>query len=241
MRLSRVNHVVLLLLAVVGIASRVDASSAIVVVPPTLHAGDTYRLLFFTSGATTAAGDSMAYYNAFVTSAADSVPALAALGAQWYVVGSTWRESAVTNVPSSSSNVGIYRLDGGLVTNGTAGLFSGPWNLSVNITELGTSPDPNDYQSNLVWTGSNRYGHIRDGYGTPGVGQGYASGCDNPSYGCGSELDLGWDGPRGASYGLYAISSEIRVQSPEPESIGLATLGGAILLAAMRRKRTGSH
>ncbi len=87
-----------LLLAGMGIASLAQASG--VTVPPGLSPGDTYRLVFFTGDTTTATSTNIADYNAFVTAEADSVVALADLGAIWTVLASTESVNVRTKLPA---------------------------------------------------------------------------------------------------------------------------------------------
>ena len=68
--------VLLLAVAVAGIASRSDA--AIITVPPGLNPGDTYRLVFVTSLTRDAVSSDIGVYNDFVSTAAASSPDLAA-------------------------------------------------------------------------------------------------------------------------------------------------------------------
>ena len=61
MRLSFVKNMGLLVLAVVGIASRADAG--IITVPPDLAPGSQYRLVFVTAGTYNATSSSISTYN----------------------------------------------------------------------------------------------------------------------------------------------------------------------------------
>jgi hypothetical protein len=143
MKASGVNHLVLLVLAVVGIASRLNAGT-VVVVPPGLSLGDTYRLVFVTSAVTDATSTDISYYNNFVTTAADAVPALAALGATWTAIASTETVSAATNIGVSTS--GIYSLNGLEVAAGTAALFNTvitPLLSPIDIDQNGDNVDSN--------------------------------------------------------------------------------------------------
>jgi hypothetical protein len=218
---------ILFTLAVVGMAARSDAS--VLTIPPGLNGGDTYRLVFVTSTTTNATSNNIGYYNTFVTNVADAVPELFDLGATWTVIGSTDSVSAVTNIGTTTS--GIYTLDGNEVASSTAALFN------TGATDL-LSPIDIDPQGNTtaftlrVWTGSTSTGGptnlaslgccIDSAIGIAGI--------TNHAYLAGDFAN------NNTTYSLYAISSEITV-APEPNTIGLAALGGAILLLAQRRKQ----
>jgi len=189
-------------LAVVGIASRLNAG--IITVPPGLSPGSQYQLVFFTSGGTMAVSSpNISDDNAFVTTMANNVPALAALGASWRAIGSTSATSALTNIGSSTD--GIYNLNGNLVANGTAGLFSGSLFAPIDIDELG------DVANVVVFTGSNSDGtsYPYNGLGGP-LGpydwvENGDSGSTTNSWITGSQVDPSRGGI------LYAISSPITV------------------------------
>jgi hypothetical protein len=216
--------------------SRSDAS--IIVVPPTLNPGDSYRLVFLTSTARDATSTNIVDYNNFVSTAANSVPELAALGASWTAIGTTAAMTAFDNIGGPFSE-GVYRLDGGLVAVGSVGLWdSSTHTLPVDITELGaTAPNPTQV----------RTGTLPDGSGGPSD---YRLGGSTPVYGLartGSPLGIGpgwvfqsWDSSSNAKP-FYGISSTLTVPAggsevPEPGTVGLSALGGALLFLASRRK-----
>ena len=105
MRLSIVKNVGPLVLAVVGIASRVDAG--IITVPPGLAPGSQYRLAFETADTYNAESSSIGVYNSEVNTEADAVAALAALGTTWLVIGSTDAVFASDNI-GFQAGVPIY-------------------------------------------------------------------------------------------------------------------------------------
>jgi hypothetical protein len=242
MRLLPIFKTILVLTgAVVGIASRSEAG--IITLPPGLSPGDKYRLVFDTGGVTVPASSSISYYDTFVSNAANAVPGLATLGATWTVIGSTATVSAVTNTGFSPVTVGIYGLDGNIVANGTSGLFSGNLINPINITENG-----NVQQIGGVWTGSDPFGNVGPHPLTAitsvviieTAGQQTATtllGGQNWLTTTNVQCTTG----NCPALSLYAISSEITVAAavPEPGSIGLTALGGALLLFAIRRKQVG--
>ena len=227
MRLLIARKLCCLVLAVAGFATL--AHGGIVTVPLGLGPGATYRLVFDTGAYTNALSTNIADYNAFVTSEANSVAALAALGATWNCICSTEAVSAATNIGTTSS--GIYTLDGLEVAVGTAALFN------TGTTNLLNPIDINQYGNvwpNPVWDGT-----LTDGQSEAG----YALGDATPIYGYSALTSTGyfqyyWESSAN-SLPVYAISSELTVPGgvPEPTTIGLTALGGAILVLTWRRKR----
>lgn len=69
----------------------VTALATPITTPSGLNFGDQYRLAFVTSQTTLAQSTSIAYYDAFVTSVANTIPELANLSTTWHVIGSTPR------------------------------------------------------------------------------------------------------------------------------------------------------
>jgi hypothetical protein len=89
------------------------ASAAPITVPSGLNPGDQYRLAFVTSTTRDATSPNIADYNAFVTTAANSVPELAALGTTWSAIASTVSVSARDNTGTNffiTAGVPIYTL-----------------------------------------------------------------------------------------------------------------------------------
>ena len=236
MRLFTISRTLLVLAgAVVGIAFRSEAG--IITVPPGLSPGDTYRLVFVTSGTTTATSTDINDYNTFVSNAANAVTALADLNATWTVIGSTSTTDARDNIGHPDGY--IYSLSGTEVCNSTGCLFSGSLYAPINTTELGATSSFGD----VVWTGSNSAGteftflSYFQPLGSTGRTM-YGIIAPAPPYSewlCRGSSDL----PEN-SWPLYAISSQLTVPNsevPESTTIGLTALGGAILLFAMRRKQ----
>src|ERR1039457_3279085 len=120
--LARFKTLLAMTVAVAGIGSRLDAG-IITTVPAGLNPGDKYRLVFVTSTTKRAISSDIGDYNAFVESLADATTGLQALGATWKAIGSSESVNAFDNIGASPSTVGIYRLDGEKVANGTAALF----------------------------------------------------------------------------------------------------------------------
>jgi hypothetical protein len=203
-------------------------------VPPGLSPGDTYRLVFFTGDPTTATSTNIADYNAFVTAEADSVGALADLGATWTALASTESVNVETNIGGIGDTAsGIYTLAGQEVATDTAALFQVTYsgNDLDNFIDIDQNGNNVGYQE--AWTGTNIDGSTYSGYALgdsmvmTGVSQ-YA----NYNYiaaGIGTDTN---------SMHLYAISSVLTVEAtPEPTTITLSALGAAFLLLARRRRQ----
>ncbi len=209
-------------------------SASIITVPPSLSPGDQYRLVFITSTTDSASSSSISDYNNFVTSVADSVAALLDFPATWTAIVSTSTQSALTNI-GGDSNVPIFLLDGDEVAAGTTGLFSATLFNPIDLDENGkTLPS-----GSKVWTGSTSSG----GIGSDPLGS------STPEYGIDSDTSSLWiaDGTsitNSTDHNLYAISSILTIAGdppasiPEPSTLGLAVLGGAVLLLVRRRVRT---
>jgi len=234
-----------LIFALVGIASRSDAS--IITVPTGLAPGTQYRLIFVTNGTYTAGSPAISTYNADIANEVALIPQLAALGATWYAIGSTDTTSAIANIGVSPSTVGVYLLNGTtLVANGTGttgtGLFSGSILSGIGINDLGLA-----IPTEPVWTGT-----LANGQGATAGGAGCGSDCTlgdattasvaGQTYIVGTPTPGWWidDAQSGDanSWQLYGVSSVLTVQgTPEPGSIALAALGLASLFLARRCKQ----
>jgi PEP-CTERM motif len=128
-----------------------------ITVAPGLPAGDQYRLAFVTSTSTNAMSSNIAYYNAFVTNAADLDPALESLGTTWTAIASTSTVAARDNTNTSPSSVGlpIYNLAGQLVATSNADLWGGSIASAIAYDEHGVPPIPGYTE---VWTGTGSTG-----------------------------------------------------------------------------------
>ena len=218
-------------IVVAGIASRSDAG--IITVPPSLAPGAQYRLVFVTSGTSDALSNVVADYNTFVTNQANTNAALTALGTTWRAIASVASipstVNAVDNVGATAASVGIYRLDGIIVSPNTTSMFSGAISNPVLLNQSGSANT-----DSTVWTGSNSHG-------TADFGLGAAS--HQADFGDSAASNGQWLAidtfPTEFTFSLYAVSGVLTVPStsvPEPGSVGLTALGGAVLLLAARRK-----
>jgi hypothetical protein len=219
----------LLLLAIVG-AAPTALKASVITIPPGLAPGSEYRLVFVTSGTTSATSTSIAYYNAFATAQADENPQLAGLGTTWTAIVSTPSMNAAANIGTDSTTP-VYGLNGDLVASSLDYVFSVfVVSSTISINQLGspyTGPEtcPGVTEACLpVWTGSLRDGTENDPTFTLGGG--------NPWYGTILETSSNWiekgnPGGNGFDYPLYAISGDLVVPAstvPEPSTFGTITV-----------------
>ena len=236
MRVSVLREMSVLVLAVVGIASRSNADP-LIIVPAGLAPGSPYRLAFVTAETYTADSFNIDDYNNNVNSEANGVAALAALGATWFDIGSTPTVDAIDNI-GIDSGVPIYDLAGNLIANdaGTeaGGMFSGTISGPIGTNELGVSPTG----SPAVWTGTN--GNTGTAFSPFELG---ASG-GTVVYGVLGATDVEWIaagiGPSDFPLSLYGISG-ILTATPEPSSMGTVIGGAALLCIARRRYRRATR
>jgi len=240
-RLSFVRNMGLLVLAVVGIASRADAG--IITVPPGLAPGSQYRLAFVTADTYNAESSSISTYNDEVNAEADAVAALAALGTTWLDIGSTEAVNLnVAGLPSmvavdAITNIGIdhwvpiYNLDGWLVAGdagqGPGGLFSGTLQAPIAWDPTGA------YTYAEVFTGTTATGTVAHYSALGDGGSAYGIADDDTS-----DWVYDWDASGSTGLRLYGISGVLTVPDgsvPEPATAGMALAGGALMFFARRR------
>jgi hypothetical protein len=219
-----------LVVAVLGLAS-LSAAGTIVTLPPGLAPGSEYRLVFVTAGRYVATSSDIGVYNNDVSSAANGIPVLAALGATWLDIGSTATVNAIDNV-GKDSGVPIYDLEGNLVANdaGTqsGGLFGGGLLSPILHDENGTSPS-----NHVVWTGTEADGIAHHPLGVTQITVGTVGMSGGQWLDSGDAIEL-----LGASYQLYGISGILTApgeSAPEPSTTGMAILGGALAFFARKR------
>ena len=216
----------LTLLALGGALSGIAAP--FVVTPSGLNPGDTYRLVFSTTGQIGGTSANVSDYNTFATNQADASAQLLALGTNWSAIVSTPSVNAIDNIGGASA-VPIYNLAGDLVANGTAGLFSGSLMAPIDIP----------FCCAPVWTGTNISGTADNPLGgTSDAGQAEL-GSPPQTNANWIELDVGSE--KYTSWSLYAISGVLTVPSPatstpEPVTVGVTTAGLLTILLASRRR-----
>lgn len=136
-----------------GIVSTAQATP--VVTPVGIGSGDSYRLIFRTSIGRDATSTDISDYNAFVTSVANAVTELAALGTTWSAIASTStvdaRDNTGTNPTTDGAGVPIYLLNGTTkIADDYADFWDGSIDSFLNVNENGALQT-----GNSVWSGSN--------------------------------------------------------------------------------------
>ena len=219
-----------LLLAIVAIPSLSSFADPITV-PSGLNPGDQYRLAFVTSTTRDATSSDIADYNSFVTTAANSVPALAALGTTWTAIASTSvnaNDNTNTN-PDLSTGVPIYNLASGLVADNNLDLWEAAHQAPIDVQENG------DLLTGFVWTGT-----VAGGFSGGFIPLGGIFGETVSIIGISDSLNNAWiefdaDSLTNNNH-FYAISG-ILTAAPEPSSMALACLAVAGLAMTAIRKR----
>jgi hypothetical protein len=214
----------LVLLCTTFFLTPLTASAAPITVPTGLNPGDQYRLLFVTSTTRDATSNNIADYNNFVTTAANSESALAALGTTWAAIASTLSVSARDNSdtnPNISVGVPIFNLDNTLFAASNLGL----WTTAASPISLPTnsSGEPALY---TAWTGTT----------FDGVSASRPLGDEAPIYGRAEfPFNAGWfivsQVGADSQNSFYAMSGVLTVTVPEPSSIfltGIAVAGLAV-------------
>ncbi|QNN21985.1 PEP-CTERM sorting domain-containing protein [Planctomycetales bacterium ZRK34] len=229
LRLCGVVVAVAAVAGVVGVCS--SANGAVVTVPTDLNIGDHYRLAFVTNY-TWYGYETIDYYNTQLTNTANHInyadPDVIALGAQWYLLGSTGasfaRDNTGTN-PGVSTGVPIYRLDGQRIADNNADLWDGTLAAPLNLSPKGTAP-PN-VGTTYVWTGTqaNGTGYITLGGSNPNLGNYTSTANWVNAFTTSNSSSLYW---------LYGIS-EVLTVVPEPGSLAILSL--ALLPATRYRRR----
>ncbi|MCB1738411.1 MAG: PEP-CTERM sorting domain-containing protein [Gammaproteobacteria bacterium] len=210
--------------------------AAPITTPAGISEGDSYRLIFRTSIGRDGTSGDIADYNAFVTSVANSVSELAALGTTWTAVVSTTgidaRDNTGTNPFADGVGEAIYLLDGMTkIADNYADLWDGSIDSFLNIDENG-----NFNGGGNTWTGS-----VIDGTKAPygGLGEaayGYA--------GLPNATNSNWMQAAApiltTELQFFAISGVLPASSssvPLPGTLAVLALGLAGM-PALRRRRT---
>lgn len=209
------------------------ALSAPITVPAGLNAGDQYRLAFVTSTKWDATSSDIADYNAFVTAAANSQTALAALGTTWTAIASTASVDARDNTGTNPSSAGvpIYLLDAAStkIADNNADLWDGDIDAALNITESGVAISG---RRALAWSGSTSAGIAFAGR---------TLGTSDPEQASPNAASANWIASSFEAntflISVYGISDVLTVTAvAEPASIGVLALGLVGLGVARRRR-----
>ena len=194
----------------------------VVVVPPNLAPGDSYRLVFVTSTEDVAMSTDLTSYDSIVQAAAAGNAALD--GITWQVIASTDSVDAIdhTNTsPTATTQVPIFRLDGANVANDYVDLWDESINSPINIDESGATLNVE------VWTGT-----APDGTSNGGVfGLGTFS-IPGPRFGFSAFTSIGWtiDGVNNVIFDrhFYGISNILTVPGGMMTLLGDADLSGVV-------------
>jgi hypothetical protein len=113
---------------------------AVLVLPP--PPPGPYRLAFVTSTTRDATSSNIADYNAFVTAAASTEPALVALGTTWSAIASTGAVSAISNTmtdpsPAGDTGVPIFTVTGVKIADHYDDLWDGSLDAPLSVTQSG--------------------------------------------------------------------------------------------------------
>ena len=189
------------------------ALAQVVPVPTSLSPGDEYRLVFVTSSKTQATSDVIADYNSFVTGVANAEAELAALGASWFVIGSTRAVDARDNTGTLPTGAGgtlgvpIFRVDDTKFVDSNDDLWDGDVDVPLSVEQDGTSAG-----AEAVWTGT-----ITDGTNIGGQSLGgAATSVGDPPASNGDWIDTSAGAPTTQNRRLYAMSGILTVPQPVP-------------------------
>ena len=199
-------------------------------VPTGLNPGDHYRLVFVMRELSNAQSSDISIFNGIVTTAANSIPELAALGTTWRAIASTStidaRDNTGTNWELDPGGAPIYDLAGGIIANSNLDLWDGTIDAPINHFSDGSAFPGSSVSA--VWTGT----QIDGTRGSNSLGQ------PIPTRGLAGTADNQWvtesTKPSDLSAKLYAMSDVLTVV-PEPSSFAIAALG-LIGLVAWRRR-----
>ena len=223
-----------LLLAAIAAFTPLSASAQPVTVPSGLIPGEQYRLVFVTGATTNATSTNIVDYNNFVTADADSVPALAALGTTWTVIGSTAAVAAEDNTftnPSTDPSYPIFNLTGDLFASSNSDLWSG-FGDHAGVPIVSSS---GALVARTIFSATTIFGLPNLPLGSPVVGLGNPDDAKADDWISDGETDSSLN-----PHSMYGLSGVLTVPTPEPSSLVLAAFGLAGLAAWGWRRRTRS-
>jgi len=204
----------------------VPSGAQVVLVPPGLTPGTTYRLVYVTSDTRNAIPTDIAVYDAFVQNQSDvsNIGLGSPIGdITWKAIGSTASVNAITHVAAAG---GIYRLDGALVAGNAAGLWDGTLDSEINVDDEGANREVS------VYTGTDSAGFGASAGATP-----VRLGDSSARLGNSGEVDAEWVETgffSSAAIGraFYAISDPLMVPTPQVPAVSrVGSLAFALVMA----------
>ena len=184
-----------------------DAVTWTGIIPDCLSAGDTYRILFVTSGSRSAASSNIADYNTFVQAQADAATGNPFSGITFNVLGSTAAVAARDNTDTHPTDDGpgelIFYYRGRRVANDYADLYDNDgWDTNESRNQNGATFGG---ETNDVWTGTARDGtSAASPLGPPRAGRGNPRAANAP-------LATSGDAPASIRRSFYALSTVLTV------------------------------
>ena len=210
-------------------------SSAVVIIPTDLNAGDQYRLVFVTTLTFPGSSSDIAVYNGFV----DGLGEMIMPNHDWRAIASTEsvdaRDNTSTVPGTDGAGIPIYRLDDSRVANSYMHL----WNAGTTLllAPIITTDDMMLLCNQcLVYTGT-------DEDGTGSLNRELGGSTLQATIGETQFTDDFWiNGTSGtifSDHSLYGISTVLTVPSiiPEPASIGLVAIGSLLMMARGKGRR----
>ena len=193
-------------------------------VPSGLGPGDSFRLLFITSGTRDGTSSSIGTYNTFVQNAAASGhTAIRGYSSGFRVVGSTAavdaRDNTSTTYTSSNKGVPIYWLGGNKLADNYQDFYDGSWDDEVNATNAsGTSRPYGDSPSeDRPFTGSEHNGTEASNHalGDSNVRLGRPN---NSGSNQGPLSSINSTDPKASSHPFYGLSEVFRLGDDVPDA-----------------------
>jgi len=224
------------LLACLALTLLPRAASAAINTPPGLQPGDTFHLMFVTTGTMQAVSSNPPGFGydllVFNEAQANGLLTYGTQSVNWTALISHWDIPVVGAIDRFNPVSPVYRLDGPKIANNGSDLYD---NSIQNPIDVGPDLSINDV---FVWTGSNADG-------TPaGNGSYLNNGFNNPRIGVSFNTNLNWlsatDFPWNTELHLYAFSSELTVV-PEPGTVLLGSIWIIGALATLRHRPSPSR